>query len=484
MKKKLNQIKAWLDDRGGFSKLIKPLTTHLVPPNAKWNYVWGSATLFCLILQVVTGIALAFLYQPSAGVAYQSLQYIENQAFLGSFIRGLHNWGASAMIFLLGIHMVRVYLNAAYKYPREMNWITGVILLACTIFLAFTGQLLRWDNNGVWSAVVASEQLGRIPIVGSSLAYFLLGGHTVSGETLNRFFAFHVFIFPAIILSVVAYHVYLVFHNGISEPPKAGRWLNPKTYRKWYANLLQKKGVPFFPDVIWRDVVFSAGVLVILLLLAYFIGAPELTKAPDLTDLKANPKPDWYFTWIFAIFALIPKELGSYIIFLGPVLTAAFLLSIPFLSKGGERSPIKRPWAIAGVGFVVLSIASLWYIGVKEPWSPRFKAKKLTESNYTHIKNTNTKRIAHGVELFNSEGCIYCHKINHKGGIRGPDLTDIENRLTKQQMIIRIVNGARNMPAYGGSLSDKEINDIVTFLGSDKPEIPKRDVPDKSKKEN
>ncbi|MGO3184360.1 MAG: cytochrome b N-terminal domain-containing protein [Aequorivita sp.] len=461
MKKELNKIWTWIDDRGGVSDLLKPLKTHLVPPNVKWNYVWGSATLFCLILQVITGIALGFLYQPSADVAYQSLQYIENDAFLGSFIRGLHNWGASGVIFLMGLHLIRVYINAAYKYPREMSWITGVLLMGLTIVMAFTGQLLRWDNNGVWSAVVAAEQMGRIPIFGDSISYFLLGGETINGETLNRFFSMHVFLFPAILFMIVCYHVYLVFKNGISEPPKAGRLLNPKTYRKWYQNLLDKKGVPFFPDAIWRDAIFSLFVLVVLLVLAYFVGAPALTSPPDLTNVQANPKPDWYFTWIFAVFALMPRELESYVMFLGPLIGGVFLFSIPFFSNRGERSPLRRPWAVAGVVLVILAIGSLWYVGHKAPWHPRFNAKPLSE--YSVIPKP-SKKVKKGIQLFNTEGCLYCHKIGDQGGIRGPELTEIQNRLTEQEMIIRIVNGAENMPAYGGSLTKEELEDIVAFL--------------------
>lgn len=461
MKKIASKIWNWIDDRGGFSELLRPLRTHLVPPGAKWNYVWGSATLFCLIVQVVTGIALGFLYQPSADVAYESLQYIENVAFMGSFIRGLHNWGASAMIFLMGMHMIRVYINAAYKYPREMSWISGVILFAVTITMAFTGQLLRWDNNGVWSAVVAAEQMGRVPLIGDYISYFLLGGPTIGGETLNRFFSMHVFLFPAILFLIVGYHLYLVFRNGISEPPKAGRQLDPRTYRKWYADMLQEKGVPFFPDAIWRDAVFSALVLVLLVLLAWFVGAPELTTAPDMTNVNANPKPDWYFIWIFSIFALIPRQLGSFIILLGPLLTAIVLFSIPFLSNKGERSPLRRPWAVGGIVFIILSVCSLWYIGGVEPWHPRFDAEPLSQ---TATIPDASAQVENGIELFNTEGCLYCHRIGGRGGIRGPDLTNIQNRLTKKEIIIRINNGAENMPAYGGSLSKQELSDIVEFL--------------------
>lgn len=465
MKKRLKQLWLWLDDRSGISDLIKPLTTHMVPPGSKWNYVWGSATLFSLIIQVITGIALGFLYQPSANVAFESLQYIENVAFLGSFIRGLHNWGASAMIFLMGMHMIRVYLNAAYKYPREMSWITGVVLMGITIVMAFTGQLLRWDNNGVWSAVVAAEQMGRIPLIGESLAYFLLGGNTIGGETLSRFFAMHVFLFPALMFLMVVFHLYLVFKNGISEPPKVGRVVDPKTYRKWYEDMLLKKGVPFFPDAIWRDAVFSALVLIIIVCLAWFVGAPELTSRPDLTNVNANPKPDWYFTWIFALFALMPRQIESYVMFLGPLIGIVFLFSIPFLSNKGERSPLRRPWAVAGVIFIILTIVSLWYVGVQEPWSPRFDTKLLSE-NTTVLEAT--PEVKKGIELFNSEGCIYCHMILDQGGIRGPELTDVQMRLTRQQMVIRIVNGAENMPAYGGTLTKEELEAIVSFLMSQK----------------
>ena len=464
MKRKLKNIWLWVDDRTGLTELIKPLATHLVPPDSKWNYVWGSATLFCLLLQVVTGIALSFLYQPSADVAYQSLQYIEHKAFMGSFIRGMHNWGASAMILLLGLHMIRVYLFAAYKYPREMSWITGVLLMGLTILMAFTGQLLRWDNNGVWSAVVAAEQMGRIPFFGDSMAYFLLGGKVIGGETLNRFFAMHVFLFPALLFMIVGFHLYLVIRNGISEPSKVGRSVDPKTYRKWYKDMLAEKGVPFFPNAIWRDVVFSLFVLLVIVCLAWFIGAPQLTSEPDLTNVNADPKPDWYFTWIFAIFALMPRKIESYVMILGPLIGVVFLFAIPFLSKGGERSPLRRPWAIAGVTFVILSISSLWYIGIQAPWSPHFDAKPL--DIHTTVINL-SPMVLDGIEVFDTAGCLYCHKIGTQGGIRGPELTKVQNRLTKDQMTIRIANGAENMPAYGGSLSKEELQAVVEFLSAE-----------------
>jgi len=461
MKKKIKHIRYWLDDRGGFSELVKPFTTHLMPPGAKWNYVWGSATLFCLIIQIITGISLAFMYQPSSEVAYQSLQYIENQAFLGSFIRGLHSWGASGMILLMGIHMIRVYINAAYKYPREMSWISGVLLMVITILMAFTGQLLRWDNNGVWSAIVAAEQMGRIPFIGSSVSHFLLGGTTVGGITLSRFFTLHTFVFPALIMSVVAYHLFLVFKNGISEPPKVRRLIDSKTYRAWYKKMLQKEGVPFFPNAVWRDAVFSLFVFIIIIVLAWLIGAPALSGPPSMVNIDVNPRPDWYFEWIFAIYALMPHQIESYIMFIGPLIGGALLFSIPFLSNKEKRSPLRRRWAAAGVIFIVLSIGGLSYMGFLAPWSPRFNTKLLPLN--TVIANS-SKGAKEGIKLFNTAGCIYCHTIDGRGGIKGPNLTNVQNRLTHLQITNEITNGFNDMPGFKRSLTTSEIDLISSFL--------------------
>ena len=165
----------WFDDRTGVSSVFNRLMPgHIVPSSsASWFYVFGSATLFAFIIQVVTGVTLAFMYVPSAGEAYQSLQYITDQTLFGRVVRGMHNWGASAMILLVGIHMIRVYLTAAYKFPREMHWISGVVLLALTVVMGFTGQVVRWDQTAVWSTIVAAEQAGRVPFIGKWVADFL-----------------------------------------------------------------------------------------------------------------------------------------------------------------------------------------------------------------------------------------------------------------------------------------------------------------------
>ncbi|MEO6869214.1 MAG: cytochrome b N-terminal domain-containing protein, partial [Ginsengibacter sp.] len=352
------------------------------------------------------------------------------------------------------------------KFPREMNWISGVVLLIFTIFMGFTGQLLRWDSSGVWSSVVAAQQLGRVPFAGTWLAHLLLGGSTIGAQSLSRFYSYHVFIAPAGIFIFIGLHLYLVFRNGISEPPKAGRLVDPKTYRAWYKNYLKEKSVPFWPNAAWRDVIFSSVIVIVIILLATFLGAPALTGQPDPSVVHTSPTPDWYMVPFFALFALMPHKIESVAMMVGPLATIFLLFSIPFISNKGERSPLKRPWAMFGVLCVFVFIISLLVSGMKAPWSPDFKTTPLPLSAIKTPHPDST--IVAGVNLFYAKGCQYCHKINNYGGAAGPNLTIVGNRLSQQELTIRIVNGSTNMPSYGGILSKDELNKLVAFLASQK----------------
>jgi ubiquinol-cytochrome c reductase cytochrome b subunit len=454
----------WFDARTDASKVLGPIMKHPVPPRTGWKYVFGSATLFAFLIQVFTGIALATAYVSSAGQAFDSLQWITHRAFLGHLLRGMHYFGASAMVLLVGIHMIRTFLTGSYKFPRELNWVAGVILLGLTMLMGFTGQLLRWDQNGVWSTIVAAEQAGRVPIIGSWLARLIMGGQTVGGATLSRFFAYHVFFIPAVIFAMVGLHLALVLRHGISEEPDASRPVDPKTYRAWYESMLQRDGVPFWPDAAWRDVVFGVLVVACVVFLAWKAGPPELTKPPDPTIIQAYPRPDWYLLWYFAVLAQLPHGSENYVIVGAPLLAGVCLIVLPLVFNKGERAPSRRPWAIASIVIIVMSVGVLWYQGERSPWSPDFGAKPLPAS----IVNTGANQVSQGAELFYAKGCEYCHRISGSGGQRGPDLTAVADRLTDEQITLRILNGAYNMPAFASSLKPAELAAIVAFLDTRK----------------
>jgi len=455
----------WFDARTDASKVIGPILKHPVPPRTGWMYVFGSATLFAFLIQVFTGIALATAYVSSAGQAYESLQWITHQAFLGHLLRGMHYFGASAMVLLVGVHMIRTFLTGSYKFPRELNWVVGVVLLGLTILMGFTGQLLRWDQNGVWSTIVAAEQAGRVPLIGHWLARLLMGGQTVGGATLSRFFAYHVFFIPALIFGMVGLHLVLVLRHGISEKPSASRPVDPKTYRAWYEAMLKREGVPFWPDAAWRDVVFGVLAVACVVFLAWRFGAPELTTPPDPTVVQAYPRPDWYLLWYFAVLAQLPHGTEAYVIVGAPLLAGICLLVLPLIFNRGQRAPSRRPWAVVSIVVIVMGIGVLWFEGERAPWSPDFGVKQLSPE----VVNSTNADVLHGAELFHARGCEYCHAVAGNGGHRGPDLTSVADRLTEQQITLRILNGAYNMPSFASSLKPRELTAIVAFLNSRNP---------------
>ena len=456
-------LKSWwetINDRLGIIHLLKPLLDHKVPRGSKWAYVFGSATLFAFLLQVVTGVALATTYIPSTQSAYETLKFINDGALFGHVLRGLHYFGASAMVLFVGIHMLRAYLYGAYKYPREANWLTGVLLLMLTLVMGFTGQLMRWDQNAIWSVNIAARQAERVPWLGTQLEHFVYAGDHLGGATLTRFYDAHVFLVPAAILIIVSLHLFLVLHNGISEPPQAGKPVDPKTYRRQYQKLLDREGVPFWPDAAWRDALFGSLMISVVVALAFTVGAPQLSKPPDPTLLNAYPRPDWYLLWYFAVLALSPHKLENYLMILGPILIFGSMIAMPFFFNKGERSVSRRPWAMAWFIIIVLGVLTLWYEGKVAPWSPRFEAQPLHAADYSGVDVA----AHHGALLFHDKGCEYCHMIDGQGGLRGPNLSNVANRLTEQQMKIRILNGGRNMPAFAGILQSNQLEELVKFL--------------------
>ncbi|HVC33627.1 MAG TPA: cytochrome b N-terminal domain-containing protein [Chloroflexota bacterium] len=452
----------WLNHRLGISTAILPVIEHPVPRGVDWWYVFGSATLAAFIFQVITGVALAMSYVPAPNSAYQSLNFITNTAVLGSLIRGIHYFGASAMVILIAIHLAHEFLTGSYKFPRELNWFTGVLLFFLTLGMAFTGQLLRWDQNAYWAVVVAAEQVGRTPFIGEQMAELVVAGQTVGGATLTRFYATHVFLLPALMFLLIGIHLYLVIFLGISEPPKVGEPVDPATYDRHYHQVLEEDGIPFFPDAVWKDVVFALAVGAVVVVLAAIVGPPQLGTLADPTIVQADPRPDWYFIWYFALFALIPPSIENVFILGFPLVVAVVLLVLPFVANKGERSPWRRPWAVGIVVVAALTIAILVREGNIAPWSPNFSPGPIPATVTAQMSPS----AGEGAIVFENDGCHNCHQVAGTGGLRGPDLTHVGSRLTRPQLITRVLAGGNGMPAYAGIIPPDRLNNLVDFLTS------------------
>jgi len=209
----------WLEERSGLIGGIRYFLSRKVPADTTWFHTLGSATLTAFLVQALTGVILAMYYQPDPNSAYQSIQHITNDVTLGWLVRGMHKWGASVFIILMFFHMARVFLFGAYKYPRELNWIIGVMLLAVGMLEGFTGYLLPWDQTAYWATVVGINLNGTAPFLGPFLADFLRGGAEIGGDTIARFYSMHMLLLPGLIFALIGLHLYLVIRLGVTSPP-------------------------------------------------------------------------------------------------------------------------------------------------------------------------------------------------------------------------------------------------------------------------
>jgi quinol---cytochrome c reductase cytochrome b subunit, bacillus type len=209
----------WLDERSGISPFLRGFMYRKVPKGTNWFYTLGSATMFAFISQAVTGVFLAMYYDPSPTQAYASADHITNEVFLGEFVRGMHRWGATVMVVLIFLHMGRTFFFGAYKYPRELNWIIGVVLLVLTLMMALTGYLLPFDQRSYWATIVAVNLNASAPILGPFLADFLRGGAEFGATTISRFYAIHMLLIPGLIAALIGAHLYLVAKLGTTAPP-------------------------------------------------------------------------------------------------------------------------------------------------------------------------------------------------------------------------------------------------------------------------
>jgi ubiquinol-cytochrome c reductase cytochrome b subunit len=474
MSRWLRLVGDWLDARLSFRESVLPMLTHPIPRGAAgpmgWWYIFGSASVTLLAIQVVTGIGLALVYVPAADKAYESLLYLDYEQPFGWLLRALHYYAGSGMVVMVLAHMTQVFLHGAYKYPRELTWVAGVLLLLCTLGMFFSGQVLRWDPDAYWGLAVAGSMAGRVPVVGPMVVRLVLGGPVIGGDSLSRFFTLHVFVIPGSLLLFLAVHLWLVLKRGISTPPAPGRPVDPETYEAEYEEEL-KHGIPFLGDALLKDAFFSALTVIAVVAIAAVLGPKGPTGPPDPTLGGANPRPEWPFLWLFALLSLSPPAAETFIILVFPVLLIVALLLVPFLSNRGERAPSRRPVAVLSVIVISTALAALTYQGATSPWSPQMTAWS-GDPIPPGIVERSTPLQLQGAVVFQNKNCRNCHALEDVGGRRGPDLTSVGTRLTRDQLIDQVSNGTPgggNMPAYGKQMGPSEMTALVDFLVSLRP---------------
>lgn len=454
----------WFERRLGLGAPLLDAASHPVPSGtSSWWYVFGSAATVILVLQVVTGVLLGLVYSPSASDAWNSLQFLNHNLTLGWYLRAIHGWGSDFMVAIVLIHMVQVFLFGAYKYPRELTWIVGVFLLLLTLGMAFTGQVLRFDQDAYWGLGIGASILSRVPIIGGALVDLMLGGPIIAGPTLSRFFDLHVFVIPGILIALVGLHLLMVLRLGINEWPMPGRLVSKQTYVQEYNELNHKTGISFVPDAAWKDAVFAAAILLAVMACAFWFGPFGPSGQPDPTIIETAPKPDAPFLWLYAVLAYLPPELETPVMLIAPIVIILAMLLLPLIFGEGEKHWSRRPAAVLMVTVIAVSLGVFTQLGTYTPWSPIMNAWSSDPTPQADLKDR-TPLEREGAVVFQNKQCRNCHSIGGEGGMRGPALDNIAARMTEDQMIRQVLQGGGNMPAYGNALSPPETTALVHFL--------------------
>jgi ubiquinol-cytochrome c reductase cytochrome b subunit len=473
----IKRVGAWLDARLQLATPIREIMEHPVPSrSASWAYVFGSAALTVFALQLVTGILLALLYVPSAAEAWNSLQFLNHQVSLGWFLRALHGWGSNFMVAIVLIHMAQVFLFGAYKFPRELTWLVGILLLLLTLGMAFTGQVLRFDQDAYWGLGIGASICSRVPLLGPWIVKLLLGGPIIAGATLSRFFALHVFVIPGSLILFVGLHLYLVLKLGINEWPMPGRIVRRATYLKEYHELIRRDGIPFVPNAIVKDLIFSGFILLAIFVCALVFGPFGPSGQPDPTIIQTAPRPDYFFLWLYALLSLLPPSLETPVMLIGPAIALAVLIALPFFSGEGEKSWKRRPIAVLSVLLLAVTFGSFTHLATYTPWSPVMDAWSGDPIPWEYLKSRSALE-RQGALVFQVKQCHNCHALGGVGGQRGPALDAVAVHLTHDQMVRQVIQGGGNMPAYGENLNPAQTTALVAFLDTLHPadQAPARD---------
>jgi len=469
-------IWGWLDRRTGLDSLLRTALYEPIPGGARFAYVFGSGLLFVFISQVITGVFLALYYVPSADHAHTTVAYITKSVTAGSFLRSLHAYGSSAMVIVLLLHLSQTYIYGAYKGRRELLWLSGCLLFALVMGMAFTGYLLPWDQRAYFATAVGTNAMSELPWVGESLKRMMRGGTEMGTLTISRFFVAHVFLIPACIFALVATHIFLFRKAGAAGPFSE----NPSKP--------QHKPELFYPRQVLMDLSLTALLIIGLGLMAFF--APlQLGPPANPADAQYVPRPEWYYLPIFQWLKYWHGAASVVGILVIPSVLVVAIIALPFLDRGIERRPWKRPVAMGAYAFVIFLLIALGlrsqYVDkqdagvaqqlakqkkeeedyMRKPFEPELSSASLAAANATLADPLAAK----GKAIFEAQSCNACHGDAGVGTAAGPSLVGIAVKFTPDQLAELLHHPTAKMTAGGMpaiDLPEDNLKALIAYVQS------------------
>jgi ubiquinol-cytochrome c reductase cytochrome b subunit len=465
-------IWGWLNRRTGVDALLRIALYEPIPGGARFAYIFGSGLLFIFVSQIITGVFLALYYVPSADHAHTTVAYITKAITAGSFLRSLHAYGSSAMVIVLLLHLSQTYIYGAYKGRREVLWFSGCVLFALILGMAFTGYLLPWDQRAYFATAVGTNAVSEVPWVGESLKRMMRGGTEMGTLTISRFFVAHVFLIPACIFALVASHIFLFRKAGAAGP------FTENPYEP------ELKPELFYPRQVLMDLSLTALLIVGLGMLSFFFPM-QLGPAANPADAQYIPRPEWYYLPIFQWLKYWHGAASVIGILVIPAVLVAAIIALPFLDRGIERRPWKRPVAMGAYVFVFSVLLALGlrsqYLDKHDPGIAQQLAKQNAEEENYMLKPFEPELssaslaaanvaladplAAKGKAIFEAQSCNACHGDAGVGTVAGPAVVGIAVKFTPDQLDELFKHPTAKMTAGGMPAVDLPQDDLKALIG-------------------
>jgi ubiquinol-cytochrome c reductase cytochrome b subunit len=448
MRKTIGDLIEEVDRRTGLHTGLRKFLYEEIPASSGWHQVFGSVALFLILTQFFTGILLAFNYAPTPGDAYSSVRYIVTEVTAGRLMRGLHHWGASMLIVIVVLHMVQVFLWGAYKKPREGTWIVGVVLLLITLAYGLTGYLLPWDNRAYWGTLVTTKIGATVPIMGPYVSRLLASTGDIGVVTFARFYGLHVLLLPPATLLLVVFHVFLVRRHGVAPAPGDEA----------------KAKKSFFPEQVFKDTVAVFIAFTILFVMAVVVRVP-LERMADPTDTSYNPRPEWYFLFLFQTLKVLtglPEVVGTVVL---PTIAILALILTPFIDHSRMVRLRQRTLALGVVVLAGLGWGGLTLAAVKGT-PPQTAAEQIDFSGPVQWMQLAPAEMA-GVAYFRQENCATCHNVEGDTPKTGPNLVNTARRHDAAWMMAHFKAPATVTPGSvmtPVNLTDAQLKDLLALM--------------------